>query len=232
MNKIVPSLKEAVADIPNGATILIGGFGGCGNPNNLINALVEQGAKELELICDDWSEWESVVKNGQVKTLIAGFTYHPFRPKIGALVLEQMQAGTLKRAETVPHGTLEERIRAGGMGIPAFYTPVGAGTVVEQGKEKRVFDGRECILERAITADYALVKGYKADRFGNVICRLSAGNRNVIMATAARTTVVEVEEVVEVGELDPQAIHIPGVFVHRVVKVPKIVIWQKAHEEL
>jgi 3-oxoacid CoA-transferase A subunit len=132
--------------------------------------------------------------------------------------------------ETAPHGTLSERMRCGKAGIPAFYVRTGAGTVVESGKEKRVFDGKEYILEHAIQGDFSLIKGHKADRWGNVVCRLAAGNRNIDMAGAARVTIAEVEEIVEVGELDPERIDIPGIFVDRVVQARKVWRWLAGHE--
>lgn len=224
MNKIVRTPQEAVADVPDGAVVLVGGFGGAGLPGNLIDALVAQGARELTIACNGSAEWESFVESGQASKIIAGFTGHPRRHEIHALANSLVMAGKLE-VETVPHGTLEERIRAGGMGLAAFYTAAGAGTVVAEGKEKRVFDGREYLLEMALKADYALVKGWKADRWGNVVCRLSAGNRNITMAMGARVTIVEVEQIVEVGELDPNRIDIPGIFVQRVVQAPKIVRW-------
>lgn len=232
MDKIVPSLKEAVSDVHDGAVVLIGGFGGNGNPFNLMEALVEQGARDLMVISNDFSQWGPLVLNRQISRLISGFTAHPMRPEFGKAVEEQMEEGMMQEAVTVPHGTLEERIRAGGMGIAAFYSPIGVGTSVAEGKEKRVFDGKEHILETALKADFALVKGYMADRFGNVVCRLSARNRNVIMATAARVTIVEVEKIAEVGELDPENIHIPGIFVDRAVKAPKVMRWLVGHEKV
>lgn len=232
MNKIVPTLKEAIADVHDGAVILIGGFGGNGNPFNLTEALVEQGAKDLTVVTNDFTQWGPLVLNKQVSHLVSGFTAHPMRPEYGIAVEEQMEAGIMKEAVTVPHGTLEERIRAGGMGIAAFYTPTGVGTSVAEGKEIRVFNSNEYLLETALKADFALVKGYKADRFGNVVCRLSARNRNVIMATAARVTIVEVEIIAEVGELDPENIHIPGIFVDRAVKAPKVQRWLVGHEKV
>jgi 3-oxoacid CoA-transferase subunit A len=232
MNKIVSSLKEAVSDVHDGAAVLIGGFGGNGNPFNLTEALVEQGAKDLAVICNDFSQWGPLVMKKQVSRLISGFTAHPMRPEYGDAVEDQMETGLMREVVTVPHGTLEERIRAGGMGIAAFYTPTGVGTSVAEGKESRIFDGKEYILETALKADFALVKGYRADRFGNVVCRLSARNRNVIMATAAQTTIVEVEEIAEVGELDPENIHIQGIFIDRVVKAPKVQRWLVGHEKV
>ena len=224
MNKIVPSVREAVADIPHGASIIIGGFGGSGAPFNLIQALVEQGARELTVMCNDPMEWLPLVTNGRVRKIISGFTGHPLRLEVTEMVDRLVKEGKME-AETLPHGTIEERIRAGGMGIAAFYTPAGVGTQVAEGKEKRVFQGREYILETALKGDYAFVKGWKADRWGNVVTRLAAGNRNITMAVGARITIAEVEEIVKLGGLDPNRIDIPGIFVKRVVQAPKVVKW-------
>jgi len=224
VNKVVASLQEAVADISDGAVIFVGGFGGSGNPFNLIDALVQRGLRNLTIVGNDSSHWLPFVEKGQAKKIISGFTNHPLRSEITKIVDGLVRVGKLE-AETVPHGTLEERMRAAGMGIAGFYTPTGVGTVVEQGKEKRVFDGREYILELALKGDFALIKGYKADRYGNIICRFGAGNRNIVMATAARVTIAEVEEVVDVGQLDPERVDIPGIFVHMVVKAPKKAVW-------
>ncbi len=229
MNKIVADVKQALADVFDGAVVLIGGFGGSGNPHNLINALVERGARELTIVSNDWTQWTALLENGQVKSLISGFTNHPFRPDMTKLAEELTQAGKLD-LETVPHGILEERIRAAKVGISAFYCPVGVGTVVEQDKEKRSIDGTECLLQYALKADFALIKGYRADRLGNIQCRFAAGNRNVTMAGAAKLTIAEVERTVEVGELDPERVTIPGLFVDRVVKMPKLVRWLDGHE--
>jgi len=229
MNKVVSSIEEAVADIHDGAAVLIGGFGGSGNPYNLIDALVRQGAKNLTIVCNDWTQWAPLLENKQVRKLIAGFTNHPFRPEVAEITERAYEAGELE-LETAPHGTLSERMRCGKVGIPAFYVRTGAGTVVESGKEKRAFDGKEYILEHAIKGDFSLIKGYKADRWGNVVCRLAAGNRNIDMAGAARVTIAEVEEIVEVGELDPERIDIPGIFVDQVVKAKKVWRWLAGHE--
>lgn len=229
MNKVVSSIEKAVADIHDGAAILIGGFGGSGNPYNLIDALVRQGAKNLTIVCNDWTQWAPLLENKQVRKLIAGFTNHPFRPEVAEITERAYEAGELE-LETAPHGTLSERMRCGKVGIPAFYVRTGAGTVVESGKEKRAFDGKEYILEHAIKGDFSLIKGYKADRWGNVVCRLAAGNRNIDMAGAARVTIAEVEEIVEVGELDPERIDIPGIFVDQVVKAKKVWRWLAGHE--
>lgn len=229
MNKVVSSIEKAVADIHDGAVVLIGGFGGSGNPYNLIDALVRQGAKNLTIVCNDWTQWAPLLENKQVRKLIAGFTNHPFRPEVAEITERAYEAGELE-LETAPHGTLSERMRCGKVGIPAFYVRTGAGTVVESGKEKRAFDGKEYILEHAIKGDFSLIKGYKADRWGNVVCRLAAGNRNIDMAGAARVTIAEVEEIVEVGELDPERIDIPGIFVDQVVKAKKVWRWLAGHE--
>jgi 3-oxoacid CoA-transferase A subunit len=224
MNKVVLSLREAVADIPVGAVVLIGGFGGSGLPSHLVNALVEQGARDLTIVCNDPQEWLPFAHSRQMRKLISGFTNHPLRPEWTRLIDGLVKEGQLE-VETVPHGVLEERIRAGGAGFAAFYSPIGIGTMVEGGKEKRLFEGREYLLEMALKADYALVKGWKADRWGNVVTRLAAGNRNITMAMGARITIAEVEEIVELGELDPNRVDIPGIFVNRVVQAPKVVRW-------
>jgi 3-oxoacid CoA-transferase A subunit len=229
MNKVVVSIAEAVADIHDGAVVLIGGFGGSGNPYSLTEALVRQGAKNLTIACNDWTQWAPLLENKQVRKLVSGFTNHPFRPEVAEISERAYEAGELE-LETAPHGTLSERMRCGKAGIPAFYVHTGAGTVVESGKEKRVFDGKEYILEHAIKGDFSLIKGHKADRWGNVVCRLAAGNRNIDMAGAARVTIAEVEEIVEVGELDPERIDIPGIFVDRVVQARKVWRWLAGHE--
>ena len=229
MNKIVPGLCEALADIPDGAVILIGGFGGSGNPHNLIDGLVQRGTKDLTVVSNDWTQWTSLLENGQVRKIISGFTNHPFRPQTTVLAEELCRAGKVD-LETMPHGILEERIRAAKVGISALYCPVGVGTVVEEGREKKNIAGKECLLHYALKADFALVKGYRADRLGNIQCRFAAGNRNVTMAGAADVTIAEVEQIAEVGEIEPERVTIPGIFVDRVVKAPKVVRWLDGHE--
>lgn len=229
MNKIVPNLDEAVAEISNGAVILVGGFGGSGNPYNLMNALVKRGAKELTIVSNDWTQWTPLLEAGQVREIISGFTTNPFRPEVTKLAEDLCLAGKLG-VEIMPHGILEERIRAAKMGISAFYCAVGVGTAVEVGKEKRNIDGTECLLQYALKADFALVKGYKGDRLGNIQCRFAAANRNVTMAGAAKVTIAEVEQIAEVGEIDPEKVTIPGIFVQRIVKMPKIERWLDGHE--
>ena len=231
MNKVFESPADAVADVFNGATILVGGFGGCGDPFNLMNALLQRGVKDLTIVGTGPAEWGPFVQNGAARKIISGFTNHPLQGEITVMIEELIRSGKLE-AETVPHGILEERIRAAGAGLTAFYSPVGVGTTLEIGKEKRFIDGQECLLEYALKADFALVKGYQGDCFGNIVCRLAAGNRNITMATGAKITIAEVEEIVQTGQLDPNRIDIPGIFVDRVVKVPKIVRWLVSKEIL
>ena len=220
MNKIFPSAAEAIADIPNGATIMFGGFGVAGFPFTLTEALHKKGTKNIIGISNSCGgrveqfDLTLLFKGRQIKKMIASFPI--YSGKVTAFE-EQYLRGEVE-LETIPQGTLSERMRAGGAGIPAFYTPTGVGTIVEEGKEKRVFDGKEYILERTLRADFAFIQAYKADRLGNLVYRMAARNFNPVMATAADVTIAEVEEIVEVGELDPEAITTPGIFVDRVVK--------------
>lgn len=224
MNKVFANIDQAVADITSGSTVLVGGFAGCGTPYNLIDTLIEQGASELTIVCNASAEWNLFVQHGCAKKLITGFARNPYDADINKMIDKAIKSGKLE-VEIVPHGTLEERIRAGGAGIKAFYVRIGVGTVVEEGKEKRIFDGEEYILEYALKGDFALIKGYQGDRFGNIVCRFSAGNRNIVMATAAKITIAEVEHIMDVGELDPNRVDIPGIFVTRVVQAPKVSRW-------
>lgn len=213
MNKVVASADEAVRDIPDGASIMVGGFGLCGNPENLIRALVKKGVKNLTTMSNN----AGVDGFGVGLLLAAG----QIRRHIGTYVgenklLEQMVLSGKIELELAPQGTFSERIRAGGAGIPAFFTPTGVGTVVGENKETREFDGRTYIMERALRADYALVKAWKGDKWGNLVYRKTARNFNPMMATAARITIAEVEELVEVGELDSDSIHTPSVYVKRI----------------
>jgi 3-oxoacid CoA-transferase A subunit len=224
VDKVFSTPREAVKEIRDGSVVIVGGFGGSGVPYNLIEALLAQGAKDLTVVSNDPMEWFPFAEKGRARKVISGFTNHPVRAEITEEVEKLVRAGKLE-AEAVPHGTLEERIRAGGMGIGAFYTPTGVGTPVEEGKEKRAFNGKEYLLETALKGDVALVKGYQADRFGNVVCRLAAGNRNIVMACAATLTIAEVEEIVPPGSIDPNRVDIPGIFINRVVQAPKVVRW-------
>jgi 3-oxoacid CoA-transferase subunit A len=213
MNKVVASAEEAVRDIPDGASIMIGGFGLCGNPENLIRALVKKGVKNLTTMSNN----AGVDGFGVGLLLAAG----QIRRHIGTYVgenklLEQMVLSGKIELELVPQGTFSERMRAGGAGIPAFFTPTGVGTMVGENKETREFDGRTYVMERALKADYAFIKAWKGDKWGNLVYRKTARNFNPMMATAARITIAEVEELVEVGELDPDSIHTPSVYVKRI----------------
>jgi 3-oxoacid CoA-transferase subunit A len=215
MDKTVANADEAVADFFDGATVMAGGFGLCGIPENLIAALRRKGTKGLTIISNncgiDTKGLGILLANGQVKKMISSYVGE--NKTFERLFLE----GKLE-VELTPQGTLAERIRAGGAGIPAFYTATGYGTVVAEGKETRAFDGRHYVLERALTADFAIVKAWKGDKFGNLVFRKTARNFNPMMAAAARTTIAEVEDLVEPGALAPDQVHSPGIYVHRVLK--------------
>ncbi len=213
MNKVIASAEDAIRDIPDGATIMIGGFGLCGIPENLIRALVHKGTKGLTTISNN----VGVDGYGMGLLLAAG----QIRRHIGSYVgenrlLEQMVLEKTIDLELAPQGTFSERIRAGGAGIPAFYTPTGFGTMVSENKETRDFDGRMYVMEHALKADFAFVKAWKGDKWGNLVYRKTARNFNPMMATAAKVTIAEVEHLVEVGELDPDLVHTPGIYVKRI----------------
>ena len=215
MNKVFANAKDALQGVRDHMTILVGGFGLCGIPENSIAALRDSGAKGLTCVSnnagvDDFG-LGLLLKTRQIRKMVSSYVGE------NALFEHQYLSGELE-VELVPQGTLAERLRAGGAGIPGFYTPTGVGTVVADGKEIKEFDGRPYVLERAIRGDYALVKAWKGDRFGNLIYRKTARNFNPMVATAARITIAEVEELVDVGELDPEMIHTPGVFVQRIFK--------------
>ena len=215
MNKVVASSDTAVADIPDGATMMIGGFGLCGIPENLIAALVRRGVAGLHTISNNMGidGW------GMGLMLEAGMIASHIGSYVGEnKLLETMVLSGRLDLTLVPQGTLAERIRAGGAGIPAFYTPTGAGTVVADGKESREFNGRTYLLETALVADYALVKAWRGDRLGNLVYRKTARNFNPMMATAAKITIAEVEELVEPGAIDPDHIITPGIYVNRIVQ--------------
>jgi 3-oxoadipate CoA-transferase alpha subunit len=221
MNKIVPSIEKAVADIPDGATIMIGGFGAAGLPLNLTRALIAKDSKNLTVICNAITEFFELVEAKRVKKAITSYVGIPRSIMPINPFEEQYRSGEVE-LELVPEGTLVERVRAAGVGMAGFYTPVGVGTSVEQGKETKTFNGRKYILETALHADFALIKGYKGDRFGNLIYRKVARNTNPIMAMAAKVTITEVEEIVEIGQLDPEVIITPGIFVDRVAQAKKV----------
>jgi 3-oxoacid CoA-transferase subunit A len=213
MNKVVGNADEAIRDIRDGATVMVGGFGLCGIPENLIDALVRSGVKNLTTISNN----VGVDDFGLGKCLYAGQIVKHIGSYVGEnRLLEEMVLTNKLDLTLVPQGTFAERLRAGGAGIPAFFTPTGFGTIVAEGKEVREFDGRPYVMERALKADFALIKAYKGDKWGNLIYRKTARNFNPMMAMAAKVTVVEVEELVEVGELDPDKIMTPSVYVQRI----------------
>jgi 3-oxoadipate CoA-transferase, alpha subunit len=227
--KVVATADEAVAEIPDGATIMFGGFASAGSPTNLIRALVRLGVRDLTGIANNiglGDELDTLCEGRQLKKFIASFAIRASGARRSHFEA-QYRAGEVE-LELVPQGTLAERIRAGGAGIPAFYTPTGAGTPAADGKEERAFDGRACLLEYALVADVALLKAQRADRFGNLVYHGSGRNFNVPMATAARTVIVEVDEIVEPGALDPDAVVTPGVYVDRIVRCDAVPIrWRQ-----
>jgi 3-oxoacid CoA-transferase subunit A len=236
VNKVVPSALDAVRDIPEGATILAGGFGLCGIPENCLRALLELGTRGLTVVSNNCGVDDfglgPLLRNKQIVKMISSYVGENKEFE------RQYLAGELE-VELTPQGTLAERLRAGGAGIAAFYTPTGAGTAVSDGglpvlyapdgsvakfslrKETRVFEGRTYVLETAIRGDAAIVKAWRGDRFGNLVYRHTAMNFNPMMATAAKVTIAEVEELVEVGTLDPDHVHTPGIYVHRIFQGPR-----------
>jgi 3-oxoacid CoA-transferase subunit A len=213
MNKVVANADEAIRDIQDGAVLMVGGFGLCGIPEELIEALARKGVKNLTTISnnagvDDYGLGK-LLQSGQIKKHIGSYVGE------NKLFEHMVLSGKLD-LELNPQGTLAERIRAGGAGIPAFFTPTGAGTIVAEGKEQREFNGRLHVMERALKADFALIHAWRADRWGNLVFRKTARNFNAVMATAARVTIVEAEELVEPGQLDSDRVHVPSVYVNRV----------------
>ena len=236
MNKVYKNAREACADIPAGATLMVGGFGLCGIPENCILALRDMGVRDLAIISnncgvDDFGSGV-LLQTRQIRKMISSYVGENKEFE------RQFLHGELE-VELVPQGTLAERIRAGGAGIAAFFTPTGVGTVISDGgltvlyntdgtvkkasekKEVRTFDGREYVMELGLTADFALVKAWKGDRLGNLVYRHTAANFNPMMATAGKVTIAEVEQIVEVGELEPDHVHTPGIFVHRIFQGEK-----------
>jgi 3-oxoacid CoA-transferase subunit A len=213
MNKVVANADAAIEDIFDGATIMIGGFGLCGIPENLVRALARKGNTNLKTISNNVGI--DGVGNGLL--LAAGQISHHIGTYVGEnKLLEEMILNGKIKLDLVPQGTFSERIRAGGAGIPAFFTPTGVGTIVAEGKETREFDGRVYVMERALTADFAFVKAWKGDRRGNLVYRKTARNFNPMMATAAKVTIAEVEHLVEAGELDGDQVHTPSIYVKRI----------------
>jgi 3-oxoadipate CoA-transferase alpha subunit len=220
INKISASIEEALAPIQDGATVMIGGFGGAGQPAELIDGLIAHGARDLVIVNNNAGNGEvglaALLKSGQVRKIICSFPRQADSHIFDGLY----RAGKLE-LELVPQGNLAERIRAAGAGIGAFFTPTGAGTLLAEGKETREIDGRTYVLEYPIHADVALIKAETGDRWGNLTYRKTARNFGPIMATAAALTVASVHEIVELGELDPEAVVTPGLFVQRVVKIAR-----------
>lgn len=215
MNKIVKNAQEAIAGVKDGMTLLFGGFGLCGIPENCIAALSKSGVKGLTCVSNnagiDGFGLGLLLQNGQIKKMISSY--------VGENELfERLYLEKKLEVEFTPQGTLAEKLRAGGAGIPAFYTPTGVGTLVADGKEIKKFDGRDYVLERSIRGDFAFVKAWKGDRFGNLVYRKTTRNFNPLTATAGKITIAEVEEIVEVGSLDPDHVHTPGVYVQRLFK--------------
>ena len=222
MNKVVASADAAVAGIPDGATVMSGGFGLCGNPENLIAALAKKGVKNLTLISNNCGTNDYglgvLLKARQVRKMVASYVGENKEFE------RQLFAGEIE-VELNPQGTLAERIRAAGCGIGGFFTPTGVGTKIAEGKETRTIEGKEYVLEKPLHADFAIIRAWKADRWGNCLFRETARNFSPLMAMAAKTTIVECENLVEVGEIDPDQIHLPSIFVQTVLKGPRYEKW-------
>jgi 3-oxoacid CoA-transferase subunit A len=222
MNKVVASADAAVADIPDGATIMSGGFGLCGNPENLIAALAKKGVKNLTLISNNCGTNDFglgvLLKARQVRKMVASYVGENKE-------FERQLLGGEIEVELNPQGTLAERIRAAGCGLGGFFTPTGVGTQIAEGKETRNIDGKDYLLEKPLHADFAIIRAWKADRLGNCVFRETARNFSPLMAMAAKTTIVECEHLVEVGEIDPDQIHTPSIFVKKVLKGPRYEKW-------
>lgn len=218
IDKTISSVEDAVAAIPDGATVMIGGFGEAGSPLELIHALIDHGATGLTVVNNNTGSGEvglaALIRTGQVAKMICSYP----RSENSTVFPDLYRRGAIE-LELVPQGTLAERIRAGGSGIPAFYTPASVGTPLAEGKESREFDGTEYVLEHGLRADFALIKGRAADRYGNVVYNKTARSFSPIMAMAAKTSIVQVSEIVEAGELDPECVVTPGIFVSGVIEV-------------
>ena len=230
INKQVSSLSEAVAEIYDGATVMIGGFGEAGSPIELIHALIDHGVKDLTVVSNNTGSGHvglaALIENKQVSKTICSFP----RTANSKVFPELYHAGEIE-LELVPQGTLAERIRAGGAGIPAFYTPASVNTPLAEGKESRMFDGQEYVLENGIKADFALVKCERADRYGNLVYHATARNFGPIMCTAATVSIVQAKKIVEPGQIDPEIVITPGIFVQKVIEVVNPVDESKLVEE-
>jgi len=219
INKIVQTMAEAMAGVPDGAVVLVGGFGSIGQPNAMIEGLIEQGAKDLTVVANNsgvgYVGLAKLLDTGRVRKIVCSF------PRtVDPVVFERLWREGRIELECVPQGTMAERMRAAGAGIPAFYTPTAVGTKLAAGKEEREIGGRKYILEEALHGDVALVEAWEADRWGNLTYNSSARNFNPVMATAAKLTIVQSQHIVELGALDPEKIATPGIFVDRVLHVP------------
>ena len=216
MNKVFSDARSACTDVPDGATLFVGGFGLAGVPEECIFALRDLGSRNLTIVSNNAGTTEfglvHLLKNRQVKKMISSYVGENE-------VFEKLMLSGELEVELTPQGTLSERIRAGGAGIPAFYTPTGVGTKVAEGKEIREFEGRPYLMERGLTGDFALVHAWKGDRFGNLVYRKTARNFNPMMAMAGRVTIAEVEHLVEPGEIEPDLVHTPAIFVQRIFQV-------------
>ena len=221
IDKTVASVAAAVADIGDGATVMIGGFGTAGMPSELIDALIGQGARELTIVNNNAGNGETgvaaLLKAKRVRKIICSFPR-----QVDSHVFDALYRSGEIELDLVPQGNLAERIRAAGAGIGAFFTPTGYGTLLAEGKETRTIDGRNYVLEYPIHADFALIKAERADRWGNLVYRKTARNFGPIMASAAKTTIVEVREIVPLGSLDPEAVVTPGIFVQRIVRIERV----------
>ena len=222
MNKVYASADEVVADIPDGSTVMSGGFGLCGNPENLIEALHRKSVKQLTIISNNCGTDDFglgiLLKNKQVKKMVSSYVGENKE-------FERQYLSKELEVELNPQGTLAERIRAGGCGIAGFFTPTGAGTLLSEGKETRMIDGRLHVLETPLKADFAIVRAWKADRWGNLVFRKTARNFSPMMCMAAKVTIVEAEHIVEPGELDGDLIHVPSIFVHRIIQSKNLKKW-------
>ena len=219
INKIVASTAEAVANIGDGATVMVGGFGTAGMPTELVDALIAQGARNLTIVSNNAGNAETglaaLLKAQRVKKIICSFPR-----QTDSWVFDGLYRSGELELELVPQGNLAERIRAAGAGIGAFYTPTGYGTPLAEGKETRRIDGRDYVLEYPIRADFALIKALRGDRWGNLVYRKTARNFGPIMASAAKCTIAQVREIVNLGDLDPENVVTPGIFVQRIVEIP------------
>jgi 3-oxoadipate CoA-transferase alpha subunit len=219
INKVVRSMAEAVAGISDGALVLIGGFGSIGQPNALIEGLIEQGAKDLTIVANNAGVGHNglarLMEVGRVRKIICSYP----RTSDPVVFEELYRAGRIE-LEVMPQGTMAERMRAAGAGIPAFYTPTSVGTLLAEGKELREFSGRQYVLEEAFAGDVALIEAWEADRWGNLTYKSSARNFNPVMAMAAKLTIAQAQHIVDLGVLDPEQVPTPGIFVQRVVHVP------------